>query len=332
VKFDIEEYCFDQLERTKNAGIDQLMAECPWCEKWGSFYVNKKNGHYICHKCEEKGRRLVGVVAQVEGITWAEAKAFILKKSVQFRRKETTESLLEKIRALRDGEYEEEEATEAELPPEFIPVWDGTTWKYPTYLKQRGIKARTAKEWGLGYCQKGKYGGRIIIPVECPNGKSFVARDATGEQQPKILNPSGVDQGRLLLGWLHVDVDQDVTLVEGPFDAIKLWQHGISALAMMGKTLHSEQLIQIFKRSVDSSIVIMLDPEETTAPYAVAAQLICRFENVYVACLPQGIDPGASTKKQAHEAYENATKYVGDRGGSLTASLNASRKKIARFH
>ncbi len=336
MKFDIEDYAEDNLDKVRNTSSGQITATCPWCEKYGSFYIDVKKGHYICFKCEAKGRGFVGVVAQIEGVTYQEARAYIYKKSVEFRRKETPGNLRKKIKGLSDGTTTLSDdavlKVEADLPEEFIPVFNKGKWHYPSYLKSRGVTKETARTWGLGYCQKGRYAGRIIIPIVCPIGRSFEARDATGTSKLKTLGPKGVDKTKLLLGWQYIDRGCDVVLCEGPFDVIKLWQHGIPALALMGKVLHQSQLSLLFSRPVDSSVVVMLDPEETKASYDVAAQLICHFENVSIAKLPDGVDPGAATRKQTYRAFDDATSYKGRRTGLIIEKvLSAKRKALDIF-
>ncbi len=336
MKFDIAEYVEDNLGRVRSTATGELTAECPWCERWGSFYINPETGNFICFKCDQRGRHLVGVIAQVEGISWREAKALMLKRSVQFRRKETPQSLLEMIRNLRPGDdrkgvHGDNDVVEVELPDEFIPVHSDGKWRFPRYLKDRGIKRAVAREWGLGYCDEGKYEGRIIIPIECPNGHSFTARDATGEGWPKILNPLRADHGRLLMGWPQMKAGRDIALVEGPFDAIKWSQHGIQTLALGGKTLHAQQLRMIHRLPADTSITIALDPEEAEAPFVIAAQLSCRFDNVFIAHLPSGIDPGESTKDQAEKAYEQARKFTG-RSDSLASKLANAQRKLEKIY
>jgi len=338
VSFNVADYASSKLEGVRIGAGGEINATCPFCGKSGGFYINPKTGAYICHKlhCDQRGRTIVGLIAHVEGISRAEAYGWLFKESVRWsRREETPETLLDKIRELRDIEGDEEdELVEAPLPVGFKSVWDAKKgcWRYPSYLKQRGIKKKTAKEWGIGYCDKGRFGGRIIIPIDCPNGHSFTARDATGEQQPKYLNPTGVDHGRLLLGWNQCELDGDVVLVEGPLDVITMWQHGISSMALLGKVLHPAQLAMLFKKPLDSAITVLLDPDQPAAPYDVAKQLTCRFDHVYVARLPDGVDPGESTLEQAKKAVSNAKKYKGERNPALMARLESVQKKLENMY
>ena len=236
--FDFEAYAVENLVLAKPAGAGQITAECPWCNRFGGFYIDKKTGHYVCHKCDEKGRHMVGVVAAVEEITWHEAKRFMMKNAVSFRRKGTILTLLERIQSMRSSEdegYDGEDDVEVELPKEFQPVYKDGKWRFPAYLKERGIKRETARAWGIGFCNGGFYSHRILIPINCPQGYSFTARAVEKDMIPKIKNPKNANHGKLILGWDMVEKGQDVALVEGPFDAIKTWQNGIPALSLMGK-------------------------------------------------------------------------------------------------
>jgi len=331
LKFDIEQYAKDNLERVRVTSTNQITAVCPFCERFGGFYISAKKGSWICFKCNERGLRFTKIVAFVEDMTDAEARRFIVKSSVQFRRKETPQSLLSKIKALRGEEHDEDEKVNFPLPEEFIPVYREGDWSYPTYLKQRGIKKETAKKWGLGYCSSGRYADRVIIPIRCPNGRSFEGRSIWDWKQPKTMGPKGADKSKLLLGWEFSDKMSDLTIVEGPFDALKTWQHGANVMALMGKNLSLAQFGLLCQRPADSAVVVMLDPEEVEAQYNVAAQLLCYFSSVYIARLPSGIDPGDATSKQFWGAYRSAKKYNGERNMVLREKIASSGQKIGHL-
>lgn len=351
MNFDVEEYVSANLDRAQPSASGkagrEYTAVCPSCEKWGKFYVNIQTGSFVCFSCEFRGRSIVWLISEVEGISQSEARSYVFRNSVKLRRKESTTSLLDRIAALRPHaiDWDEEVASEFQEfppPPEFIPVWSAKRgWKLPKYLKERKIKSNTAKEWGMGYCNNGKYGSRLIIPFTCPNGTSWTARDMTkdglkwpdGSEQPKYLNPSGADHKRLLIGWDVAPLAGDIVLCEGPLDAVKLWQHDLPALGLGGKVLHDEQRdILVENLHPDQAIIIMMDPEEKLAPELIATKLIVKFKNLYVASLPDGTDPGSSTRKQAHAAVDSAKKWTGERTGRLTAYLEKSRSSFeSRF-
>jgi DNA primase len=218
------------------------------------------------------------------------------------------------------------------LPDEFKPVWKDGKWSRPVYLKERGIKRETAKAWGMGYCTSGRFASRLVIPVICPAGKSFTARSMDGAE-PRYLNPKGADHRRLFCGWNMVKPKGQVVLVEGPLDAVRMWQHGFPALSMMGKVLHFEQFAMLASTyPPDTEIMVMTDPEEVEAPYKIGSRLLVRYERVYIAKLPLGVDPGVSTREQANKALDSATRYRGEKGRALPGILAKAKERLAKIY
>lgn len=338
--FDVEEWCEANLDRwTKSAGTEWT-SNCPVCSGWGCFYVNADTGAFVCFKCsgpdgdaDFKGRDATGLIAEVEGITWAEAKRWIFKNAVKLRRKDELFTLADRIRGLRvsgdDDDEVDDGPVEYDLPKAFRPVWTRKGgWAVPVYLRERGIKRDTARKWNIGYCRVGDYRNRLIIPIICPNGYSFTGR-TMDDEDPKYKNPTGADHRRLLIGWDVVRRTGDLCIVEGPLDAVKFDQHGIPAFAVGGKILHSEQLEMLFKLSPSQAITVVLDPEERLGPLNIASQLECHFDRIYIARLPDKVDPGDSTKKQAKRAVSKAEKFDGGRSATVKARLDGVRDRIA---
>ncbi len=339
--FDYAEWVDAMLEHSRPSAGDEWTAECPFCHVFGSFYVNcseEKRGPWVCFKCDERSNSIIRLIAHVEDITPAEVRAMMMKANAEFRRRETTETLSERIRAIREPEelgeldFFHEDEVIGSGPPELIPIWDGKAWNVPTYLTRRGYKRETLRLWDVGYCERGYYAHRVIIPIDCPNGRSFTARDLTGEQQPRYLNPKGMDHRRLLYGWKQTSIHSDFILAEGPFDAMKLDQHGFPAMAVGGKVLSGEQLGMLFARPDSASVTVMFDPGATMEAYNVAAQLVTHFKYVYVATLSGEIDPGASTRNQARRAHGKAIRFTGERAPRVLEAVKKSKEKLQEIY
>jgi hypothetical protein len=336
VLFDANEWVESSLDRVKTSTGYERTAECPFCGRYGGFYVNVDpagTGPFVCFKCDERSKSMAKLIAHVEDITLAQARAMMMRATIEFRRKESTVSLLERIKAIRTPDDLSEidlldESADTPLPKEFIPIWDGKKWRVPKYLTKRGFKRSTLRRWGIGYCQTGWFAHRVIIPLVCPNGNSFTARDLTGDQIPKYLNPKHADHNRLLFGWEHAPIESDFSLVEGPLDAMKWDQHGLPSMAVGGKVLHAAQLSMLFKRPRSAAATVALDPEAYLEALGLASQLLVHFERVYVARLPIEVDPGASTKVQAHDTYDKSGKHVGNRAARVKAAVERSREKL----
>jgi len=325
--FDVKDYVESHLANVQQSAGAELTAECPSCGKWGGFYVNAESGAFVCFKCGFKGKNSVGLVAELEGMSWTEARAWVFKQAVTLRRKSDIFTLQDQVRALRPDrqqDEDEEDPVAFDLPRAFLSV----SKRWPSWLsKKRKVKKSTAKTWGLGWCRVGRYAGRLIVPIVSPEGYSFTARDMTEDQEPKYLNPKGADHRRLLIGWNLVPKTGDLTLCEGPFDAIKLWQNHIPALALGGKVLHDRQFRSLRQFSPETSVTIMLDPEERAAPFDVAEKLIAHFKKVYIARLPDGVDPGNASAVVSEEALEAAKLWKGARQDRLKAKLQELRAK-----
>lgn len=330
--FDLEEWALDNLTKVKRSAGSEVEAECPFCRKPGRFYLNTESGSWICFKCGEAGRSPVRVFAKVEDLTEDQARRELFKRSVNFKRRKTTlEDLTLKVESLRPGvERNDTLEVTVELPSEFVPiikiVEGKKRWSFPVYLRERGFERRTAEFWGLGYCNAGRFANRIIIPIECPNGRSFTARDVTGVQEPKYLNPKGADHRRLVFGFNQVGLESDVVLVEGPLDVLKFWQHGIPAVAMFGKRLHEEQFKLLSRWPASRALIVMTDPDAEDEGIAITTRLRGRFDRVYLGSLPTGVDPGSSTKEQGHEAVQGAKRFDGDRMLRVSRRLERMRR------
>jgi len=345
MSFDVLEWVDANLTLARPSAGHEWTAECPFCEVFGGFYVNtdpEKRGPYVCFKCDSRAPNCLPMIAHVEDISIHEARAMVFKAGIELRRKETASTLLDRIRGIRGVDLdsidlEADDNTNIDLPAEFIPVWDGKRWRVPKYLVNRAFKRQALQDCGVGYCQRGWWAGRAIIPLRCPNGHSFTGRDMTGESDddpsiPKYRNPKGIDHAQLLFGWDRCPERGDFALVEGPLDYVKMYQHGVPSMALGGKVLSVSQLGMLCKRPADVGVTVLLDPEARLDAFRVAFQLIVHFHRVYVAQLPEGIDPGKSTRRQAHRAVDRAEPFSGSRVPGVIETIKASKSKIHKLY
>jgi len=330
VSFDYREYVENNLEGArKGGGDDEITGACPWCSKDdGHFSVNVSTGRWRCFhgNCDARGVDFAWLIAEVEGISLGRARALIMRQTISFRkhREEAPEGLLSRLQRLRGASESPQapEGTLAPLPDEFVPVYgqDGR-WSMPEYLLQREITRKAARHWGLGYCTRGRYADRIVMPFSCPGGSSFTARAAVEMRGPRYLNPEDAKHGRLVYGWADCDGRKVVVLVEGPFDVIRLWQYGIPALALLGKALHRQQLRLLCRLPISTRIITMLDPEARDKAFAAASMLSFKYRDLWISQLPVGVDPGEASKVQAVAALDSAERYTGDRVRALRAAM-----------
>lgn len=137
------------------------------------------------------------------------------------------------------------------------------------YLAQRGLTKETVETFGLGFCSKGLHKGYIVIPIHNEKGQivAFAGRWPGDSDKPKYQLPKGFMKSLELFN-LHRAIvepeDRPLVVVEGYFDCMKLWQHGIKrVVALMGSSLSPAQESLLRKHTTTKSrIVLMLDEDD----------------------------------------------------------------------
>lgn len=135
------------------------------------------------------------------------------------------------------------------------------------YLAERGISPEAIAEFGLGYCSKGIMAQRIAIPIK--NAKAelvgYAGRWAgvPPEGKPRYLLPDGFKQSveiYRLAEALREPAEHPLVIVEGFFDAIRLWQLGVrKCVALMGSSLSMAQEALLAEHlSPKSQVIVML--------------------------------------------------------------------------
>lgn len=141
-----------------------------------------------------------------------------------------------------------------------------------SYFAERALTEEAIAEFGLGYCQKGSMTGRVVIPIHNAEAQlvAYAGRfpgTPPDEDTPKYKLPPGFRKAQEVFN-LHRAArepqDTPLIVVEGFFDCIRLWQHGIRrVVALMGSTLSPIQAAHIQKIvTPDSRIVVMFDEDE----------------------------------------------------------------------
>lgn len=312
--FNLLAWCEANLEGRQDG--DEFPSRCPFCDRLGKFSINHEKQRFRCYRDTCKKGHAARVIAKVEGITLSDA----------FAKFGSLEPAIVVPAHEKRKRFEAPELFDLELPDEFIPCFDESRdpqYRVIKYLSER-LKNETIREFGLGFCKGGTFYNRVIIPVHCPHGRAFLGRDATdewthNESRPKYRNASGKWASQMLYGWpqyerLLADGRRvDLAIVEGPFDVMRLWQHGIPAMALFGKELLAGQVSLLHKLSAGTRIILMIDPEES--PFVIsniAAQLYARFK-IYVARAimrdDKLIDPGDSLRSEAYQSIDNPERW-----------------------
>jgi DNA primase len=112
------------------------------------------------------------------------------------------------------------------------------------------LTPETNAHFDLGYCQKGSMAGRIAITIHNELGELVVYAGRWPGNPPegkgKYKLPAGFHKSSVVYNLLRATKlakGKGLILVEGSFDAMRLWQAGFPhVLALMGSSLSEEQL------------------------------------------------------------------------------------------
>ena len=232
------------LGKGKLNSNDNIAYHCPFCHhNKKKLEINIVSQYWHCWVCNAAGRKLT-----------------ILFRKLNVQR----EKIAKLVKLLDDVEYRPNKTTTdtpvLQLPEGYRPLWklDDISPEFRNaiyYLKKRNIGIHDVLKYRIGYCRKGPYSGKIIIPSYDANGSLnyFVARAYYEEDKFKHKNPP---TSKDIIGFdLFINWNEPITIVEGAFDAIAVKRN---AIPLFGKIIPEALKIKILDKGV-KKINIALD-------------------------------------------------------------------------
>jgi len=263
---------------TQNGNGDSLSGPCPIHKGTNptQFRVSLTKNCWNCFGDCKGGGNVLDFVARLEHITLHAAAVSLCQwfnldgetprqsKSHQ-RSSQTTHKLSSTKRA-------QAEAVSDESTPNkpLLFQLENLDRSHP-YLAERGLTAETIVDFGVGYCSKGLMAGRVAIPIYSSDGQTLAYAGRwpgnPPEGTPKYKLPAGFRKSLELFNLdraIKEPDDHPLVIVEGFFDCIKLWQHGLRrVIAIMGSTLSPAQEELIRKNTNSTSrVLVMLDEDD----------------------------------------------------------------------
>jgi len=267
---------------------DEHLFYCPKCKHHKrKFSINLEKDAFKCWICDYYGRSLRRLV----------------RKYGDFRTLQQWDKLNGREDVTKfDDIFSEDDETEQiqrfDLPKEFISLANENlplvTTPALNYLKNRGITKKEILRWKIGCCMNGKYNNRVIIPSFDEEGyvNYFVARAFNGAWK-KYLNPPVSKD--IIFNELYLDLDQDLVIVEGIFDAIIA---GPNAVPILGSTLReNSKLFQMIVKN-DTPIYIGLDVDAENKSKKITKDLLNYGIEVYKINTAGYDDIGSMTKDE----------------------------------
>lgn len=250
---------------------------CPFCHhRKPKLEINldtnsKGENPWECWVCQTKGRTLHSLFSQLD----------IPKSEV--------EEILSYVR--KGGVQTYREGERVHLPAEFKALSRAAETsvvanQVRSYLYSRGITDSDFTKYEIGYCTKGPYKGKVIVPSYNSNNQLnfFIARSYDGTY-PSYRNPEvskDVIFFENLINW-----DKPVILCEGIFDAFAIKRN---VIPILGKNI-SDSLLKKLIVSKVSDIYIALDQDALKTSLKYCETFMNMGKRVYLVDLDKK-DPG----------------------------------------
>lgn len=266
-------------------GGSELNCRCPWHEDNSpSLRVNIDSGLFICLGCGKKGH--LKKIADGSGVSVGTAEVNVLDYV---------------LNAVARPERRERIMSEAFLTPLMM------TTDYWTNVRR--LTPETVKRFQLG---QDLTRSTATIPFRGEGGEllGIIERQLGGGKGPKYHYPIGFKKNLHLFGsWMLDESTDTVCIVEGPVDALSMWDAGIPALAISGSFISPQQVVVL--RKLDIRHAVLFTDNDEAGTHAVT-QIIESLSGSgilwslarYGAGWPK--DPAALTAKQRRMAFRHA--------------------------
>ena len=211
---------------------------CPACNHYKrKLEINLNTGKYHCWVCGLSGTSLKTLFKKLH--LSSELLSQIYKNTDSLKKLPPSDISL--ISQLFNEGKPESTAEPVFLPDEYTSFFENsisTIGKHAlNYLKSRGITKYDILRYNIGYCERGHYKNRVILPSydKYGNLNFFSSRCIYDDMWMKYINSS---TSKNIIGFeLLLDYTQPVTVVEGAFDAIAIRNN---VVPLFGKTLSSK--------------------------------------------------------------------------------------------
>jgi len=226
----------------------------------------------------------------------------------------TIKSLLKQLKVPRDTAVEilnhvrkgekvyYEENTVVKLPEEFQPLFLASQQsvianKLRNYLYARGLSDTDIIRYNIGYCTKGEYEGRLIIPSYDENNQLnyFVGRTYENSYIKYKNPPSSRD---VIIFENTINWNKPIVLVEGVFDAMAVRRN---AIPILGKNIAPRLIKKIISSNVED-IYIALDKDALKRAISFSEKFLNMGKKVYLVELDD--------KDPSEMGFETFTKHI----------------------
>jgi DNA primase len=149
------------------------------------------------------------------------------------------------------------------------------------YFEGRRLNPDSINKFSLGYSENRDM---VTIPVQSPDGKMYVGFIGRSVEGKNFIHTPGLPKSKVLFNLHRVKRFDSVYVVESSFDAIRLDQCGVPAIATLGVYISKVQL-DLLTKSFNNVIVI---PDNDDAGKTMTEKIVNRMKHrATVIGLPQ---------------------------------------------
>jgi len=259
-------YTEQQIKRViEGSGIDiagevdsDFLIFCPYHNntRTPAGEISKENGTFFCFSCHEV-RTLIEFVMFTTNRSYFEAVRFIKNQEG----KTNIEQIVNKALYVKPDFVQFDEVLLKRLNNQALE-----SPRALRYYESRLISVQSINKFNLGYSENQDM---VTIPVQSPDGMDigFVGRSVEGKE---FKNTPGLPKSKILFNLHRVKNQNTIYVVESTFDAIRLDQVGLAAVATLGSNVSRVQTDLLDKYF--NNIVLIADNDEAGESMSVKLQ------------------------------------------------------------
>lgn len=284
----------------------EFLTKCLWHEDANpSLTISDQKGFCFCHVCR-KSADAIDFIQESKGYSWREAVEFAADiAGIVIETDNEDPEVAARRRAALAHALSKNESEQYRYQAN---LRDPKAGRIRQILKDRGLTAEAANEFGLGFASGGFFSSRITIPIYNHRNQlvGWTGRATRGkEEQPAKYKNSAEDdlfQKKLLVfneprALKAAREAGSLIFVEGHLDVISMWQTGIrNVVAAQGTGAPDPLVLQRLSRSV-KNFILCFDGDTGGVKAAeqfisVAGPMAMKGSiSVNVVTLPEGKDP-----------------------------------------
>lgn len=274
-----------------------------------AFVFSESNKMWYCHTDCMEGGDAFDFVMRMEECSFMEAVKIIAEMfnvSVNWDTEEIDENYFrDEARAFIESMRKRQQVT-PELP---LYKFEGKLARVNAY---RGFSPEAIEHWKLRACTEGELHDRVVMPIEDINKRlvGVTGRKIKAELQAKWLHrPRNLHTGWVLTGLgrnlEEVQKKNEVIVVEGIFDCVRMWDAGMKNVCTpIGTFFTDEHEKEALKTGV-TEFVCGLDNDKAgrNGTRKIIERLQYKFD-LTILNLPEGKDPCDCTHEELSLAYQ----------------------------